>query len=175
MEKNMFKIDVTNLSWINGAADDKHDLCLHGDAKAIIGERTLERRATTVSATALYLLKTLTQDKKIYDGMVEMLPCCGHFMMANDDLSEVEIMGCDIGGIDWATTHIDGGVKITLSDGYEVFVDKDSYKAEVLRFADEIKAFYDACTPKEPQSEHSQKGFTAFCNEWTRRYNEATK
>ncbi len=169
----MFKIEVENLSWINGAADDKHDLCLHGDARATIGERTLERHAT-VSATALYLLKTLKKDK-LFTDEIQMLPCCGHFIMANEDLTEVEIVGCNA-GIDWEVTHdAHGDIVLTLRSGYSVTVDFEEYKAEVIRFADKIKAFYDTCTPKESDIEFNQKGYTAFWNEWNRRYNEATK
>lgn len=57
----VFKIDVNNLEWIGEQKDDPEDLCLHGNVKVQIGETTFET-VGTVSATALYLLKTLTQD-----------------------------------------------------------------------------------------------------------------
>lgn len=50
----IFKIDVDNLTWIGGQVNDAEDLCLHGHAVAIIGDKKLEYDAT-VSATALYL------------------------------------------------------------------------------------------------------------------------
>lgn len=53
----IFKIDVTDLQWINGPEDDPQDLCLHGHVTARIGDTILEDDGT-VSATALYLLKT---------------------------------------------------------------------------------------------------------------------
>lgn len=61
----MFRIDADHLGWINTGKDDREDLCLHGRAVVCIGERTLEYYAT-VSATALYLLKTLTEDLNEY-------------------------------------------------------------------------------------------------------------
>ena len=57
----MFKIDVKNLTWLSGAEDDPHDLCLHGHATAVIGGTVLEYTAA-VSATALQLLKSLTEE-----------------------------------------------------------------------------------------------------------------
>ena len=55
----IFKIDVNGFRWINGPEDDPQDLCLHGHVTVRIGDTVLEDDGT-VSATALYLLKTLT-------------------------------------------------------------------------------------------------------------------
>jgi hypothetical protein len=52
-----------NLRWINGAADDPADFCAHGDVEFRIGDDTLVEpsgRELTVSAAALYLLRTLS-------------------------------------------------------------------------------------------------------------------
>jgi hypothetical protein len=47
------------------------------------------------------------------------------------------------------------------------------YQYEVLDFAEKVKRFYDACTPKELRAdEFERKGYIAFWNEWQRRYNE---
>lgn len=59
-----FQIDAERLEWINGDADDPRDLCLHGEATAVIGEECFTYYCT-VSSTALYLLKSLTQDHLI--------------------------------------------------------------------------------------------------------------
>ena len=55
--------------------DDADDLCLHGHAVAYIGNRKLEYECT-VSATALYLLKSLTEDHIMCEDN-QILPCCG--------------------------------------------------------------------------------------------------
>ncbi len=55
----MFSIEVTNLRWLEGV-NEEEDICLHGDVNARIGDRIYERTAT-VSATALYLLKSITE------------------------------------------------------------------------------------------------------------------
>lgn len=57
----IFKIKADKFEWIGGAADDPQDLCLHGHVTVQFGDTTLEDTGT-VSATALYLLKTLTED-----------------------------------------------------------------------------------------------------------------
>ena len=65
----------------------------------------------TVSSTALYLLKTLTEDKLMSYNDIQMVPCCGHFLIANNDLTSVTIIGCDK-GMDWSTVHTENGKKM---------------------------------------------------------------
>ena len=55
-----FVIDVDEFTWICGLEDDPEDLCLHGHVTVQIGKTVMEYDGT-VSATALYLLKTLTE------------------------------------------------------------------------------------------------------------------
>ena len=163
----MFRIDADDLSWINGSPDDPSDHCLHGHAVAKVGERTLEYNAT-VSATALYLLKSLTEDH-IAGKDLQMLPCCGFSIYADDDLQNVTIVGCN-SGIDWSVLHEGDEVRIVLEDGYSVTVPHDEYRREVFAFADKIEAFYDACSPKEDrEDEFEQAGYTAFWREWHKR------
>ena len=44
-----------------------------------------------------------------------MLPCCGHFLIANEELDNVVILGCP-NGIDWAIKHNDDTIDIELED-----------------------------------------------------------
>ena len=163
-----FSIDAAELEWINKAADDPEDLCLHGRATAVIGERELSYDETTVSAAALYLLKTLTEDHIINEGN-QLLPHCGFFLIPNKYLTDVVIEGCCY-GVDWSVIHEGDKVRLVLKDGYEVSVPLKEYKAEVFRFADKIEAFYSACSPKKlPEDEFDRNGYTAFWNEWRRR------
>ncbi len=167
----IFKIDADKFEWITGPDDDPDDLCLHGHVKVQIGEEYLEDYGT-VSATALYLLKTLSKDKIVSEYDIQMIPCCGHFLIANDDLSEVDISGCD-NGTDWSVIHEGNNVKIVLPSGYEETVDIEQYKKEVYRFADKIEAYYKSCKPKNiPDNEFDRNGYTAFWNEWHRRREE---
>ena len=94
-----FLIDVNEFSWICGP----EDLCLHGHVTVQISKTTMEHDGT-VNATALYLLKTLTKDKDMSEHDIQMVPCCGHFLIANRDLSQVTISECD-NGLDWSIVH----------------------------------------------------------------------
>ena len=163
-----FRIDAEKLYWIkDDGADDPDDLCLHGHVVAKIGEEILEYDAT-VSAAGLYLLRTLTENHIIHDDQA-MLPCCGHSMYANDDLSSVDIGGCP-NGLDWSVTHEDGRIKLVTEAGKEVSIDSDEYKKEVYMFTDKIESFYNDCIPKNtPSEEFERNGYTAFWNEWRRR------
>ncbi|MDE6259837.1 MAG: hypothetical protein K2M42_03090 [Oscillospiraceae bacterium] len=166
----VFKIDADQFQWINGPEDDPNDLCLHGHVMVQVGANFFED-VGTVSATALYLLKSLEKDKIMSRYDIQMIPCCGHFLIANGDLSEVTISGCDT-GTDWSILHSDGGIKIILPFGAEEQVAFPDYQAEVFRFADKIEAYYKACQPKViPEDEFSKNGYAAFWNEWHRRRN----
>ncbi len=175
-----FNITADNFAWITGAADDPEDKCLHGHVTVTIGETVWEADGT-VSATALYLLKSLTEDHIPTENDLQMVPCCGHFYIANDDLTEVTILGCDT-GLDWTIRHDGRTVLLTAPDGCpeknflgtEAAVPYSDYLYKVCRFADKVERYYDQCSPKVIRDdEFDRNGYTAFWNEWYRRYNEA--
>ena len=167
-----FRIDAARLHWMDDSVNDPDDLCLHGNAVATIGDRELEYEDCTVSATALYLLKTLTEDHIInHDN--QMLPCCGFCLIANDDLTGVTISGCP-NGIDWSVIHSGDSVRLILDDGYEISIPMEQYREEVIRFADLIEGYYRTCPPKVlPEDEFDRNGYLAFWNEWHRRYSDS--
>lgn len=168
-----FHIDVRDLCWIKGAADDPEDLCLHGQAVAVIGEETFEYEAT-VSAAALYLLKSLTEDHIIYHDN-QLLPCCGFFLIANEDLTQVDISGCP-NGVDWSVIHEGNMVKLITETEKTTCVTIEEYRDEVFAFADKIEEFYKKCQPKIlPEDPFDRDGYTAFWNEWHRRRLEGIK
>lgn len=163
----VFQIDAEHFRWISGSQDDPEDRCLHGDVTAVIGEEKFYYEGT-VSACALYLLKTLTENH-IIDTDYKMIPCCGHLIISNEDLSNVTIMGCD-NGIDWSVLHEDDQVRLITESGRETHVSLPEYKAEVYKFADKVEAFYNKCKPKDlSRDEYDRDGYIAFWNEWHRR------
>ena len=163
-----FRVDIEKLYWIkDDGMDDPDDLCLHGHVVVKIGKEILECDAT-VSAAGLYLLRTVTEDHVIHDDQA-MLPCCGHSMFANDDLSSVHIIGCP-NGLDWSAIHEDARIKLVTEAGTELCLDLDDYRDEVYSFADKIESFYNECLPKNiPSDEYKHNGYVAFWNEWHRR------
>ena len=167
-----FHIGADRLCWIGGAADDPADYCLHGHVTVEMGDISLEFDGT-VSAAALNLLKTLTQDKIMNRWDIQMVPCCGHFLIASADLQEVEIIGCD-SGLDWSVIHEGGRVRFILPSGHEEAESLGAYREEVFRFVDKIEAHYLACRPKErPRDDFDRNGYIAFWNEWYRRRGKA--
>ena len=136
----IFKIKADDLQWITGVKDDPQDLCLHGRVTVQFGNTILEDYGT-VSATALYLLKTLRDKKKNALPDIQMIPCCGHTLIANENLTEVTISGCDK-GTDWSTIHKENTVRFLLPSAQEEVVSLRDYQYEVLDFAKKTKYFY---------------------------------
>ena len=112
-----FHIDANKLCWIDGSKDNPEDRCLHGHAVAYIGREKLEYDCT-VSATALFLLKTTDREPHTHEGN-QMLPCCGHFYVPDKELENVYISGCD-NGIDWTVKHNGNNVILILENGTEM-------------------------------------------------------
>ena len=63
-EKIMFEISIDNICWLSGEKDDPNDLCAHGNVKVKIGDESFEYYCT-VSAAAVYLLKSIKEDHTI--------------------------------------------------------------------------------------------------------------
>jgi len=170
-----FRIDAENLCWIKkDGVDDPNDFCLHGHAYAKIGDEFFEYDAA-VSATGLYLLRSLTENHIIHEHeheyeYVHILPCCGFGMMANDDLSSVYFCECP-NGVDWSVIHENNKIKLVTESGAETLIDIDDYRQEVYAFADKIEAFYKKSSPKNLSGADSMSrdGYIAFWNEWHRR------
>jgi hypothetical protein len=166
----VFSIELIKFYWIDDNTDNPDDLCLHGDVFVNIGNERIET-SCTVSATALYLLKTLTEDHAIHKGN-QMLPCCGHFYIPNSTNDTVDIRGCP-NGMDWAVFHIGDNVRIINEQGEVRLVQMSVYKKAVYDFADTIQHIYEKCSPKNvPKDDFEKKGYTAFWNEWERRRND---
>ena len=160
----LFTIDATDLHWLEGIEDT--DLCLHGLGIATIGERTVQYDCT-VSATGLYLLKSLTEDHILYEDN-QMLPCCGHFLIPDEKRENVYISGCP-NGEDWTIRHVAGAVELILPDGYCVTVPMADYRREVLAFVQKIQNFYDTHPRTLPKDEWDRNAYLTFWKEWHRR------
>jgi|GEM_PF-240513 len=168
----MFSIEIKRLWWIkDDGNDDPKDLCLHGDVTARIGEETLEDDCT-ISAAALYLLRSLTEDHAFdspgalfKSGL--MLPCCGHSMHADGE--NVLIIDCP-NGTDWAVHHVSKSVELMTEQGERVIVPLEEYREAVFAFADQVMAYYFQCQPKIlPEEDFARDGYLAFWREWARR------
>ncbi len=162
-----FHIYAKSLHGLDTDKDLPDDLCLHGTVVAEIGNEVFEDECTA-SSTALYLLKSLTQNHIIDKQSSQMLPCCGHMFIPNDNLTSVEIIGCP-SGTDWSVIHENDTVKIITESDKETVVEINEYRKEVFAFADEIEAYYKKSQPKTFFDDYEEKGFTAYWNEFHRR------
>lgn len=162
-----FAIDVSDMGWIRDEDDDPYDLCAHGCVAAKIGNEIFCDYAT-VSSTAIYLLKTLTENHAVGEEN-QMIPCCGHTMIASENCDMVHILGCDY-GTDWAVEHVGDTIKLTTEKGNETIIPIEEYRKVVFSFADKVEAFYKSCSEKNlPDDEFERNGYIALWNEWQRR------
>jgi len=164
----MFSTDIQRLYWLSDdGKDDPNDLCLHGNVVIYIGNERFEEDCT-VSATALYLLKSLTEDHvDLYTGE-QLLPCCGHCFFVNEESDTVWNGGCP-NGIDWYVRHTNSGVELETKNGTTVVMPMDEYRAVVVAFADQIKEYYENSQPKTPEDELDRIWYPVFWREWARR------
>ena len=168
LDYQKFRIEIGDLYWIDRTKDDPNDLCLHGDITVTIGEENLSYEGCTVSAVALRMLKTLSEDHLPTEGG-QMIPCCGHCIIPNETLDEVDIVGCD-NGIDWTVLHDDGMIKLITEKGNTEFIYYLQYKEEVLKFVDIVEKYYKKSLAKNiPEDEFERDVYIAFWSEWNRR------
>ena len=169
MTDNNFDIKLLDIHWIKNV-DDPTDLCAHGHVFVKIGKEVVADKDTfdiALSSTALYLMRTIKHDYKKDDFASQLLPCCGHFIIADTDTDFVTIMGCN-SGIDWTIIHTDNNKIKHISDsGNEITIDIEEYKKLVFAFADQVEKFYSDSRPKTiPSDDFDKKGYLTFWKEW---------
>jgi len=164
-----FDIKIIDLNWAQ-KEDDPTDLCAHGHVHVKIGNEVVADKDTfelTLSSTALHLMRTITCDYKKGDFGNQLLPCCGHFLIADETMDFITICGCP-SGIDWTIIHIDDqNIKHITERGQEAIISKEKYIKLVLDFADQIEQFYKMSKSKIiPTDDFDRRGYLAFWNEW---------
>ena len=168
----MIIIQPTKLHWIKDVADDQQDLCAHSPVDFRISNMVFVRPEDgdwTVSASALYLLRTLTRDHTQEQPVGDHLfPCCGFSMYDIEGEEDVVICGCP-SGRDCSVRHIGSEVQLSLESGQRVLVSSHDWRAAVHAFSDAVRAFYQRYSPKQPFEPEDVRGFDAFQREWDRR------
>lgn len=163
----MFEINVGDISWFNGVRDDKNDLCAHGNVIVKIGNEKFEYYCT-VSAAAMYMLKSLTEDHIVNNGL-QFLPCCGFFMVQDPNKPDnVVIIGCS-NGIDWTLLHKGDNVVIVTSSGVETVIPLKQYAEQIFSFADKVEEFYKCSSPKCFFDKTTEENYNLFWKEWDNR------
>ena len=168
-----FELRLLSLQWLEGMPEEE-DWCAHGQVAVRLGHRVLsgETDTWTVSAAALFLLRTLAADHTAEHPVGDqLLPCCGFTMWPETTSDSVLVLGCP-NGVDWWVEHRGQQVQLTASGGETVLLSFDAYRAQVLAFADEIEAFYQRSAPKEvPADAQDEEGHELFWLKWHRRRN----
>ena len=168
----MITLRPTNLHWINGSTDDPADLCAHGGVELEIGSDVLVQGGNwTLSAAALYLLRTLSRPHTKSEPITEFLfPCCGHGMFDVEGQDDVLILGCN-SGVDLEVVRNGNEFLLTAADGRQHRVTAADWTRAVCEFSDAVQAFYAGASPKEPADDID--GFQKFLSEWSRRRSQA--
>lgn len=167
----MIQLFPTRLHWVHDdGLDDPADLCAHSpvsltiDAEVVIGP---EAGDFTVSAAAIYLLRTLERDHSPQHPVGDQLfPCCGHaiYDLGGDD---VVIVGCPY-GLDLFVRHDAGEICLTTIDARNFRVPAKVWRSAVLGFSSRVQRFYDESHAKSPGPEDAA-GFAKMMQEWQRR------
>jgi len=175
MTSNKFKIDILSKKWLFEPSEN--DLCAHGQLKVKIGDEIIVDEKNddgwTISATAQLLLRTLERSHSKKEPVGDQLiPCCGHFLVYDDDMEEVYVGSCP-SGFDWEVKHEDDKVILKTENGIETQIDFVDYKTKILEFVDEVEQFYKDSPKKEiPTDEFDRKGYLQFWKEWHEKRNK---
>lgn len=160
-----FVLTASDFRWESGLPDDPDDLCLHGMARANIGDETVEYDDTNLTAASLHLLRTINADHIARFDDEQLFPHCGHDVYLDENGNAV-VCCCHFGG-DFSVRHEDGKVTISTISGCTVTVDNHYYAHQVREFASSVREYCERSAPKrEPREEYLRLGWQAFWHEW---------
>lgn len=171
----MIELVVQDFQWVKGPEDDPEDQCAHGRVFFKVNDMQFvkpEDGVWTVSASALYLLRTLTENHTAENSVAEgnlLFPCCGFVVWPIVDRFTVVCLGCP-NGIDLEIVHQGDMISITSSKGSEI-IQKSDWISAVLDFTDSVREFYQSSLPKaDIVDAFENQGWAAFWQEWDVRY-----
>ena len=173
----MITLSANNLTWLNTTGDRPEDLCAHSKVRFTVDglEIVAPDDEWTVSASAIYLLRTLERNHTKDDPVGEHLfPCCGFSMYEVDDSDDVLIVGCAT-GIDATIEHISDQVRITAESGESRTVPKSEWIQAVLQFSNSVRDFYESSAEKIASDDVARDGFNKMLLEWERRHPRETE
>jgi len=174
----MINLRVQDFQWVKGKEDDPDDQCAHGRVLFQVNDTIFVKPADgiwTISASALYLLRTLTEDHTIENPVSEsnfLFPCCGFTVWPAGKRFNVLCMGCNT-GVDIEIFHSDDMVSIKSPVGSEK-VSESEWAIAVLGFVTSVQDFYRASAFKVAiEDAYDKQGWAAFWQEWNERYQDA--
>jgi hypothetical protein len=175
----MIKLLVQGFQWVKGPEDDPNDQCAHGRVLFKINDTEFVKPQDgvwTVSASALYLLRTLSENHSVEDSVAEgnfLFPCCAFTVWLSGTRFPVMSLGCN-NGVNLEILHQGEMITVRSAAGSEK-VPKSEWVTAVLDFASSVRGFYRASQLKVPiEDEYESQGWAAFWKEWDERYERAT-
>lgn len=171
----MITLHVQDFQWVKGEDDNPEDQCAHGRVLFHVNNTIFmkpEDGIWTVSASALYLMRTLSEDHTLENPVAEsnfLFPCCGFTVWPSGKRFKVLCMGCNT-GVDVEIIHRQDTVTVSSAVGTKS-VSKSEWIAAVLGFVNSVRDFYRVSSPKVAiEDEYDHLGWTAFWQEWDERY-----
>lgn len=170
----MIELKALNPHWLGTSEDSDFDLCVHSPVWLKIADKVVSNEESgdwTISASAYLFLKSITEDHVASENE-QLLPCCGfNFWKVENKI----IFGNCGTGINWDIWHEKGALihKFEGSDG--ISLNLDEWRNAVVRFTDEILAFYKSSPPRKFVDNESKSEFEFFLNELKRLRNEAVE
>jgi hypothetical protein len=123
----------------------------------------------TVSAAALFMLRTIESDyglERIDASSNYLIPHCGHTAWLCGENGRLEVLGCN-DGVDIRVEHVVSGYVRLTSGTLGTDVPEAEWKAAVVGFAEQVKAFYRRSLPKESiDDQFDRQGWSAFWSEY---------
>lgn len=172
----MIAIFPTRLHWIkDDGKDDPSDLCAHSPVQFEINGKVLispDEGDSTVSAAAVYLLRTLESDHTKSNPVGDQLfPCCGHGMF-DTGAEDVLICGCP-NGSDLCVERLGEITRLSLPSGGSFDVPTEKWRDTIHQFSDRVFDFYKVSAKKTPYDKEQSAGFAKMMSEWKRRRGES--
>ncbi len=172
---NRLVIEPVGLHWLHD--EEPTDLCAHGGVRVVLNgkvlfEKGLQDDGFTLSTGALHLLRTIDRDYVPgADVSGQLVPCCGHWMVFDQDVNEVVNSPCP-NGIDGIVRHIGSTVEVRLEENASFAVTESEWKAAVRAFSEKVRAFYFAI-PRDSSGQMDAEWHPYFVEEWDRRHEAA--
>jgi len=167
----MIRLSIKDLGWQDADMDDSLDRCAHGRVHLEIDETTLvrlEEGPWTLTAAALFLLRTLTDDHTPELPVAEasqLFPCCGFNVAKASSRYPVVCFGCP-NGVDVWVRHAHGQLSLIRGD-LMATVPLREWRFAVHAFADEVARLHSRSTPKARIAEEvDREAWAAFWREW---------
>lgn len=162
-----FELRILKLNWLKGYDDNGTDLCLHGTIFLKIGDEIVSNpeEELTLSAAALFLLRSLRENWNPETAENLLFPHCGHSMFPQKN-SRVIVIGCDF-GIDLTIHHeVNQQVRLTTLNGTSILIAEADFQKIVLDFAQQIEKFYEKSPRKLPEDKEDLAGYEDFWQEF---------